>query len=398
MSDADPKLSLSIIGPDFNHQASLIQNIKTGTNRAPLEQCQISAQTDEQAIQAWLREYFDSPNTFLHYQKESERLLLWGMIQVHKNLSSFTREDFEAYFLFLKNPEPRAVWCAARNRIPRGQVGWKPFVGPLSASARLTAIRVIQSLVNFLVGVRYLDSNPISGLRHIQREARQATHPEAQKIKLQNRILTPPEWQAFLKTLSDYPENKSSEQEHKIRLKLIIGLLYFLGLRLNELQSHTWEAFQVIQNQWWFIVFGKGKKLAKIPVHDQLMQLIRDYRRKILPGYPEAPHQEALPLIMNWRTGQALGARSLNLQLKQLAQDTAQMHFSDDPKIIDKLSQFSAHWLRHLSATMQDRAGIQFKHIQANLRHDKQDTTRLYIGVYDEERFGEFNQKFDWIV
>ena len=35
---------------------------------------------------------------------------------------------------------------------------------------------------------------------------------------------------------------------------------------------------------------------------------------------------------------------------------------------------------------MQDRAGIKFKHIQANHRHGSEETTRRYVHAFDEER------------
>jgi len=56
------------------------------------------------------------------------------------------------------------------------------------------------------------------------------------------------------------------------------------------------------------------------------------------------------------------------------------------PDKASKLRKFSAHWLRHLSASMQDRVGIQFKHIRANHRHENDETTRRYVHSIDNER------------
>ena len=36
---------------------------------------------------------------------------------------------------------------------------------------------------------------------------------------------------------------------------------------------------------------------------------------------------------------------------------------------------------------MQDRAGIKFGHIRANLRHENDETTRIYVHAEDIERF-----------
>ena len=67
---------------------------ETGTNRAPsFITKQISANNDLQAIQSWLAEFNDSPQTHRTYRKEAERLLLWSLIEKQKPLSSLTRDD-----------------------------------------------------------------------------------------------------------------------------------------------------------------------------------------------------------------------------------------------------------------------------------------------------------------
>ncbi|MBY0545246.1 MAG: hypothetical protein K2Q14_06850, partial [Gammaproteobacteria bacterium] len=98
------------------------------------------------------------------------------------------------------------------------------------------------------------------------------------------------------------------------------------------------------------------------------------------------------PLIPSWRSSQGLTARHINYLLKELALKTVETHFSEHPAKQAKLKKFSAHWLRHLSATLQDRAGVHFSHIRANLRHEKEDTTRLYVHLDDKKRFEEMNK------
>jgi len=41
---------------------------------------------------------------------------------------------------------------------------------------------------------------------------------------------------------------------------------------------------------------------------------------------------------------------------------------------------------------MQDRAGIQFKHIRANHRHENDETTRRYVHAIDNERHKEMKK------
>ena len=84
-----------------------------GSNRASAEQVkQIAADNDLQAIETWLSEFHESPQTVRHYRKDAERLLLWALLEREKALSSLTREDCLAYEAFLANPQPQnnLVW------------------------------------------------------------------------------------------------------------------------------------------------------------------------------------------------------------------------------------------------------------------------------------------------
>lgn len=358
-----------------------------GSNREQHQLCQINARNDYEAVLVWLNEYRVSAATYRAYQREAERLLLWSIHQHKKALSSLNREDFEAYLQFLSNPQPREQWCApkgGRSR-KRGEQGWKPFTGPLSHSAKTNTITIINSLFTYLVRSRYLQFNPLSLMRH----SRNQFNTEEVKIKLQERILELDEWQAILQTLKYMPEKNTREIAEKERLTFIIKILFFLGLRINELETHTWNAFRKINGDWWFLVKGKGNKLGKIPVNDELMDAVIHYRMHLKKeAYPQA--EENIPIILSNQTGKGLTARQINKLLKQLAVDASnKISYSEKQ---EKLRKFSAHWLRHLSASMQDKAGIQFKHIKENHRHQSDETTRRYVHSWDKERHDEMQK------
>lgn len=316
--------------------------------------CQISAHHDREAIEAWLAEYQHKATTHRAYQKESERFLAWVLIQKQKSLSLLNRQDFEDYFLFLQNPEPKAFWCG-----PRGQ---KPFVGPLSLSAQKTAIAIIDSLFNYLVQASYLKFNPLSLMR---RRIKHHTPP----IQTE-RMLEDTEWEAFLQALHDLPENLD-----KARLRFLVSILFLLGLRIEEVATHTFGHFRQIQGDWWFLVTGKGDKSAKVPVNDDLLEELKCFRRKL--RLSELPNpDERYPLIPSWRSQGALSTRQMSTLIKNLALQTG----------LSKLEKLSPHWLRHHSASMQDRVGIRFTHIKANHRHENDQTTRRYVHSLDKER------------
>jgi hypothetical protein len=57
-----------------------------------------------------------------------------------------------------------------------------------------------------------------------------------------------------------------------------------------------------------------------------------------------------------------------------------------------KLEKFSPHWLRHLSASHQDKAGIPVSMIRENHRHQSAQTTQIYIHSEDNARFLEMQK------
>jgi integrase len=77
--------------------------------------------------------------------------------------------------------------------------------------------------------------------------------------------------------------------------------------------------------------------------------------------------------------------------LKALAIKAADKFAKDSPSY-EKLLRFSPHWLRHLSASRQDLAGISFTNIMSNLRHQNESTTRLYVHAEDHVRHQEMEK------
>ena len=89
-------------------------------------------------------------NTQRAYRKEAERFLLWAITHKGKALSSMSNEDCIEYRDFLADPQPRSRWCGDRGR-ERWSPLWRPFEGPLSASAQRQAITILKNLYGFLV-------------------------------------------------------------------------------------------------------------------------------------------------------------------------------------------------------------------------------------------------------
>lgn len=165
-----------------------------------------------------------------------------------------------------------------------------------------------------------------------------------------------------------------------------LGLLYFLGLRVGDIVNSTWRAFKKINEQWWFFVRGKGGKLAKIPVNNQLLKIIIDYRvHHDLTVYPNEEDNHPLVFSLQSQVVKTIGERQINNIIKVLAEKTAE-RFPEQIAKQKKLKKLSPHWFRHQSASRQARLGVPMEHIRENMRHQNQQTTLIYMHSDDEER------------
>ncbi|CAN5400747.1 hypothetical protein BH10PSE19_BH10PSE19_01710 [soil metagenome] len=371
-----------------------------GKNRATATPL-ITVSNDMEAISAWLAEYANRHTTYRNYRKEAERLLLWALIERQKPLSSLEGEDLLAYSQFLDNPTPQERWCGprlARNG-KRWSSAWRPFVGPLSKGAKITAFAGLNSLFNYLLDINYLVAHPMRGVK------RQVSHQHdihAQQARVVERIISPEEWFALQDVLEEYPDKHPVHRWEKARLRFMLALFYFAGLRIEELVSHTMGAFQKVRDyradkdRWWLYVTRKGGKVKKIPVNQALLTALQDYRKELELTELPLP-DETEPLIRSQETKQAITTRRVNQIIKALAQSAAKKLELHAPEKAARLRKLSAHWLRHLSLSMQDLVGMRKQHIKENAGHENERTTEIYLHAIDEQRHDEM-EKLAWRI
>ena len=333
--------------------------------------CQIDADNDLRAVQAWLNRY-DKKTTYRAYKKEVERFILWCICERGLYLHELKVNDFEAYFKFLQNPSVR--WS---DKIEK----------PLCKSSLILSIRIIGSFMSYLTNANYLKANPMKLLKTSQLLKQQV---EERKYQVWSRMLEEDEWLAIQNTLANLPEETERPIDYKLKVQFLFALLYLLGLRIHEVANHTWGAFRKLNGQWWFMALGKGDRLGHIPVNDQLLSMVKIYRLH-LGKMPLPEPNECEYLIVSSRTTQPLKTRQLFRMVKDVGR-LASEQFKNNPSKYQKLLNFSPHWLRHLSASHQDKAGISGTMIQANHRHGSFSTTQIYLHSEDARRFEEMQK------
>jgi site-specific recombinase XerD len=343
---------------------------ETGTNRAPsFITKQISANNDLQAIQGWLAEFKDSPQTHRTYRKEAERLLLWSLIEKQKPLSSLTRDDLRAYQQFISDPQPKDRWCGRRR--PRHDLAWRPFEGPLSEQSMAQAITIIHALFSYLVEAGYLSGNPLGLMR---RKIKQRSTTET---KVTERFLEQALWKSVVDYIEALPKTTSREQKEYERIRFLFHLLYLQGPRVSEVAQHTMRSIKQIRGKWWWQVTGKGQKTQLIPMNDVMLNALMRYRQFYgLSALPEP--DDTCPLFMNLNGTQGVSSNMIYRLVKKIFLDCAKTFEEWHPVFARSLRKASTHWVRHTAITHQSDAGIELRYIKRSARHESVETTMLY--------------------
>lgn len=341
-----------------------------GSNRCERGICHISADNDFEAINAWLAEFSDSPNTYRYYRKEVERLLLWSLVQLKKPLAELTRSDFIDYQAFLADPQPEAYWCGPRRS--RQSSSWRPFQGPLNQNSQRQALIAVNAFLSYLVDARYLRGNPLSLIRRRNRRLK-----EEDKHVAIERFLDQETWCYLKSYIANLPQSTQREVEQYERIRFLFHFLYLLAPRASEVANHTMNSFREYRGKWWWFVMGKGSKRAKVPVTDEMLDALMRYRGFL--GLSDLPStDDDTPLLCSIKGSTSVTSTTIYRIVKSVVTAAADAWMGQEPQKAMKLKRASTHWFRHTSITGQDDSGISLKYLNRNARHDKLETTAIY--------------------
>jgi site-specific recombinase XerD len=407
-----------------------------GLYRRPQAQCLLKATNDYQAILAWLRSKHGlTPDQKAHlkarrrqrdvmgnngveqsmdwlqtlsntqraYRKEAERFLLWAITHKGKALSSMSNEDCTEYRDFLADPQPHSRWCGDRGR-ERWSPLWRPFEGPLSASAQRHAVTILKNLYGFLVDQNYLMGNPWSSVA--------VARTSGPKVNA-GRSFSLAQWDFIEGQLKMLPVTSSNR-----RLTFGLHLLYATGLRLSEVVAATvddlqWveypadasDATQTEQMEGWMLrVVGKGQKEREVPLPgDVVSELSKYLASRGLDVDPEdignqgafllGKASDAAQRAPGLSTGQVIDPRqgiaatTFYDQIKAFFADCASvLRGQGDAKGAERFARASTHWMRHSHASHAIASGMPIEIAQQNLGHASLATTTIYVTTEKRRR------------
>ena len=400
-----------------------------GLYRRPQAQCLLKAGNDYQAILAWLRSKHGlTPDQKAHlkarrrqrdlsveqgldwlqalsntqraYRKEAERFLLWAITHKGKALSSMSNEDCTLYRDFLADPQPRSRWCGDRGR-ERWSPLWRPFEGPLSASAQRHAVTILKNLYGFLVDQNYLMGNPWSAVG-VPRSA-------GPKVNA-GRSFSLAQW-GFIEAQLKMLQATSANQ----RLTFGLHLLYATGLRLSEVVAATVDDLQWVEypadasddqsmQGWMLRVIGKGQKEREVPLPiDVVGELAKYLRSRGLDPDPEdignqsafllGKASDAAARAPGLNAGQridpheGIAATTFYDQIKAFFMGCADaLQGQGDTRGSERFTKASTHWMRHSHASHAIASGMPIEIAQQNLGHASLATTTVYVTTESRRR------------
>lgn len=374
----------------------------------------LTANSDGEALAAWLATFHGSPNTLRSARKEVERLWMWAAEERGKSVSALTHEDMLAYQAFLADPQPASRWVAS-GHYSREHPDWRPFARrkpgqpPLSSASQRQALVILDGCFRWLVEAGYLLHNPL----HLSRRSWSKTRIKAAEMPpasldatASGRWLTPEEWAVIGTVIEDMPRETMKELEHYSRCRWVMALLYLAKLRISEVARATMGRFYAQQyngkERWWLIIRGKGDKVRKVAVPLDLLAELTAYRESCgLPPWPSPT--ETTPLVGKFRKStrhpDSISVSTLNNIVKEVFANAASYaRLQGNPGLALRLEQASAHWLRHSGASHLLHAGVDMVKVRDQLGHSSISTTNTYLHSEDLQRHDDISHyhKLGW--
>ncbi|MGR2736996.1 tyrosine-type recombinase/integrase [Billgrantia sp. Q4P2] len=340
----------------------------------------IAAESDAEAVAQWLAEFRASPQTLRAYRREAERLLLWLGHQ-GLGLAELRRQDLDAFEAFLASPTPRQLWVGPPR--PRHAPDWRPFRGPLSPASRRQSLIILQGMFAWLLEAGWVSHNPF----RLMRDKRRRLDNRQAGIE---RYLERPLWEWLWQWLAEPPGKDTRPREHYLwqRRRMIFGFAYLMAPRISEMASAEMGDFFQREGRWWWRVVGKGGKAARIPVPDDMLALLGDWREALGLAAEPRPGEEG-PVLRGLDGHRGLGDNQLYRLIRDtfhqaanaLEAETGEQAMSQ----VARLRAATPHWLRHTALTHQAQAGVELRYLASTARHARLDTTAQYLHAEDEE-------------
>ena len=259
--------------------------------------------------------------------------------------------------------------------------------GSLSSSTINVRTRAIGTMLSIARREQLLTQEQIAQLnvrRFKRREKREKQHSGRRLTKneakmLRNAVITEGNTRIEMAT----EQSKSRAAYKTKRDLLLIDLMLFMGLRLEETCSIRYTDFSYDDGRWAVQVHGKGGTEVVLKLHNQVLESLNAWMNvcnEYFQGKSFVLGESNSPLLLNLRKGgHIVPDRAIDLSLPwKIVTYYAKKAGIFDPKQNKRLSN---HDLRRTAGRLAYEATGDIFKVQQMLRHANPETTMLYIGV-----------------
>lgn len=279
-----------------------------------------------------IRDYIDSFLGYLKVEKISSPVTIYDYNKELQRFSGFLIENNVSDIGSIGTSAIRKYFYHAKDS------------RDLAPSSVSKIIAIIKSFFNFLEEDEIITKNP------------------SRKVKVPKKVCKIPsvmskhEVDLIIRSVDFTPLRY---RKNATRDKLILTLLYYTGVRRNELLSLNWTDLNLSKSTL-IIRSGKGNKDRLIPIHKTLLELLDRYLEERLPLIDDA-------LIVGERGRRMCKCCFVDILNRYLEISGL------------KKKGYSAHSFRHSFATHLIESGADIFKVQSLLGHATLETTKIYI-------------------
>lgn len=221
--------------------------------------------------------------------------------------------------------------------------------GEHSDATRNTYKNALSSLFTFATKTGYIEKNPALALESLK---------TADKI--------------YSKVLSRDQVEQMILKEPDFRNQMILKILYFTGVRVEEVSKLRKTSFQQFESGTVMMVEGKGRKVRSIHLPAHLSGEIYQYLPNLPSDFLFTNQKNTFGVYKPLSTCQIF-------RIVKRAAERAKLSVAPSP-----------HWLRHTSATHAIEAGAPIHVVQRSLGHESISTTGKYLDLRPKESVGDY--------
>jgi len=343
------------------------------------------ARDDLAAIIAWVASKRDSEHTQRAFGFEARRWLAWLMWvkagqPFTRWLDKATSLDVAAYALFLAKPKEQQIPIEILERAGLTRQPFKPVA--LQRASVDRAVSALKAMYADLSGMQLengyqIERNPFNRFK---------VGTMMKKASPRKKALTALERGYVDEALDEMKREGLILEYHQ--LKWIWTALLWAAMRRHELAAAV--AGDIYQDNdetgeptWMFDIDGKGNKELAVPLSEEFMSGMREYRlSRGLPAVPVpgAGGMDRTPLVLPLRGPiRNVHPETINRSVKKLLVRASEIaHASDNLVAASRLKDFSSHSARHTQVTMIVDTTGDITLGQEIARHASITTTRRY--------------------